>query len=89
MHRTQQPRFFVRALDVTDDGWKCGYRWEVQLLNDHERGGATVEFGPDDEQFQQFLNIDLPSAVISAAKNGLNDYVDGEGQPRQPSFLGG
>jgi hypothetical protein len=90
VHRTSEPRYFVRSLDALDDGWKCGFRWEVQLLNDDGQGAATVEFGPDDgDEFTLYLNVDLPSAVVEAARAGVNDYLDREGRRRLPAFLGG
>jgi hypothetical protein len=89
-HRKEEPRFCVRTLDDEDDGWKCGYRWQIQLLNDVGQGAATIEFGPsDDEDFILFLAVDVPQKVVEAAKEGYNCDVDGEGRRRLPLFLGG
>ncbi|MEZ6142295.1 MAG: hypothetical protein R3B84_17180 [Zavarzinella sp.] len=88
--REAEPRYFVRVLDESDDGWKCGYRWQIQLLNEDGQGAATIEFGPsDDETFYSMLAGSLPREVISAAMEGFSEYIDSCGQRRQPLFLGG
>lgn len=90
VHSAMEPRFFVRSLKPNDDGWKCGYRWQIQLLNDCDEGAAYIDFGPDDgTEFTRWLGVDVPAAVVEAAMRGINDYVDSEGRRRQPSFLGG
>ena len=90
VHRADEPRYFVRRLDSLDEGWKCGYRWQIQLLNDDEQGAATLEFGPKDgTEFCRFLSFELPAAVVEAARDGVNDFVDSEGRRRLPTFLGG
>lgn len=90
VHCDNEPRYFVRSFDANDDRWKFGYRWQVQFLNDVGQGAASVEFGPhDDPDFSRLLSIELPQAVVEAARSGINDYVDSQGRRRQPQFLGG
>jgi len=90
VHCTTEPRFFVRSLDARDEGWACGYRWEIQFLDDQERGGATLEFGEADlGEMRSHIGYELPEAVIRAVTSGVEDYVDSNGDRRLPGFLGG
>jgi hypothetical protein len=81
------PRYFVRALHPDDEGRSRGYEWEVQFLDGAGSGGASVELGPaDGTQFQQYLSLHLPEAVLEAARRGISDYVDQNGN--QITFSG-
>ncbi len=81
----EEPRFFVRQLDESDDGYALGYRVEIQLLDDYGLGSASVQLRVG--EVATTGSIDVPLAVVEAAHAGLNDYVDSRGLVCPPSFL--
>jgi hypothetical protein len=90
VHKKEEPRYFVRPLDAQDQHFGAGCRWQIQFLNDREQGAACLDFGPEDEsEVFDLLAVDLPNAVIDAAKSGISACVDGQGRQREPGFLGG
>ena len=89
VHVQSEPRYFVRPLQVDDSGWRFGYRWQIQLLNENREGAAWIEFGPDDgTEFVRLLAVPVPLPVIEAARSGINDYVDKHGTTRNPHYMG-
>lgn len=85
VHRTFEPRFFVRILDKLDTTYARGNRWQIQLLNESGEGAASIDFGPADSNCQfDLLAVQTPRAIIEAARSGISDYLDGDGNPWDP-----
>ena len=81
-HSETEPRYYVCPLTCGDGGWKRGYQWQIQFLNEAGQGGASLEFGPaDGSAFWRYLPLDLPKAALEAARRGVSDYVDQNGTP--------
>ena len=87
-HKKDEPRYFVRSLDQSDTRYVDGYRYQIQFLNENEEGESSIEFRPEDNDFSAFP-LYVPLAVVDAARNGVSDYVDEQGNCRLPGFLGG
>ena len=89
VHRAEEPRYFVCSINMDHRGWLCGYRWQIQLLNEDGEGLAFVMFGPDDgTDFVNYLAVSIPLPVVEAARSGVSDYVDEQGQHRDPFYMG-
>src|SRR5262245_28136894 len=86
-HKLSEPRWFVRTLTAIDVGYRKGNRFQVQFLDEDERGTAVLEFAHDETSFD-VLRLELPQAVIDAAIGGVNGYVDAHGARCLPGFLG-
>ena len=88
IHRSFEPRFFVRALDEGDTTYCRGNRWQIQFLNEVGEGAANVDFGPHDPDHHfDLLAVEVPASVVQAARRGVNDYVDAEGNRWDPIHL--
>jgi hypothetical protein len=85
VHRPIEPRFFVVRLSGRHRGFKAGYQFEVQLLNDDGTAGAVLNFN---EPYQDFRmrSFHVPASVMAAAvrqQEGEGDYVDSYGESRR------
>ena len=88
VHRSFEPRYFVRTLDAHDTTYVRGNRWQIQFLNEAGQGAANLDFGPSDpEDHFALVAIQIPCPVIEAAKSGLHDYIDADGNRWDPVLL--
>lgn len=88
VHRSFEPRYFVRTLDEADTTFARGNRWQIQFLNEAGQGAANLDFGPiDPEENFALLAVDVPHGVIQAAKAGMHDYADADGNVWDPILL--
>src|SRR4051812_25264419 len=88
VHRSFEPRYFVRTLDEHDTTYARGNRWQIQFLNEVGQGAASLDFGPSDPEKQfELLAIEIPRAVIEAARAGSHEYIDAAGTPWDPILL--
>ena len=88
VHRSFEPRYFVCTLKKDHSAAAHGNRWQIQFLNEVGEGAANLDFGPaDPDEHFRLLAFEVPRAVIEAAKNGTNDYIDSEGNRWDPILL--
>jgi hypothetical protein len=86
VHTPIEPRFFVVRLSDRHRGFKAGYQFEVQLLNDDGTAGAVLNFNEPYQAFQM-QSFYVPASVMAAAVGqleGKGDYVDSYGESRRP-----
>ena len=84
-HRSNEPRWFVCSVSDESFSYARGNRHQIQFLNDAGRGAATLDFRPSDpSELLRLLALDLPQAVIDAARSGISDYLDADGRHCDP-----
>ena len=86
VHTEIEPRFFVVRLSDRNRGFKAGYMFEVQLLNDDGTAGAVLNFNEPYQEFSMQAYY-VPASVMEAAVRqlkGKGDYVDSYGESRRP-----